>query len=255
PRIHGQEKREHQLGFILQVRNLFGFLKIYYPRLQYLNIEWCACPLIQDMSLDYAMRLFCQTERSEINNNNNNIEGWCWWGKVTEQDLQWLCLPWSSLSSLLQSKVSTDMTAACRQQYANKSQFLLASTDPKVTPTNTSDYSNSNNDSDDSWPLGEIYTCRVGRAWKDSLSLSTHDDFPGHSGSTCRRKKMGYHSNDYHQPESTTTMCACDWSTELKYAVEGLALAKESGRSGKKRILRGAASYRQSVIGKHNQIK
>ncbi|KAG0279251.1 hypothetical protein BGZ95_001840 [Linnemannia exigua] len=256
-RLQGQEKREHQLGFILQVRNLFGFLKTYYPRLQYLNIEWSVHPLIQDMSLDYAMRLFCQTERDEISDNSSNMDGWCWWGKVTEQDLDWLCLPWSSQSTLIQSTVSANMTAACKQQYANKSQFLMAPSDSKTT---TSDFRNNSNDNE-SWPLGDIYTCRVGRAWKDNLMLPTCTDlwrfrrYTRRDGMDCVWRALGHYSYGYPTVKSTTTMCSCDWSTELEYAAEGLTLTKESYRSGKKRIMRGATSYRQSVIGKHNQIK
>ncbi|KAF9080643.1 hypothetical protein BGX23_001847, partial [Mortierella sp. AD031] len=133
------------------VRELFGRIKDL-KQLQVLEIEWSVSSSIENMSLEYALELFGETEvvddsqsdRSFIHGSNNSaftrtLRGW--WSKVTKEDLCWLCLPWPSRPVVERTKVGSTLIMASARQDESKSPQL---------------------DDDD-----ERYNQRVSRVWKD----------------------------------------------------------------------------------------
>ncbi|KAF9925421.1 hypothetical protein FBU30_004777 [Linnemannia zychae] len=106
---HEQEQRRMKLrciriAFILQVREIYGRLKDL-KHLRALEIEWCACSVIRNMTLEQAMNLFCETELDEDMAEGTNFQQMedqfprtrkGWWGPITSADLSWLGLSWPS---------------------------------------------------------------------------------------------------------------------------------------------------------------
>ena len=98
---------EHRLTFILQVRELYGRLKDL-KQLRALEIEWCACSSIRNMTLEYVLQLFYETEFDEDDARGINFKrredltrttkGW--WGPITTADLSWLGLSWPTQTEL-----------------------------------------------------------------------------------------------------------------------------------------------------------
>ncbi|KAF9082038.1 hypothetical protein BGX23_000176 [Mortierella sp. AD031] len=104
-----QTERDHQLSFILQVREIYGRIKDL-KRLKDLDIEWNACSTIRNMTLGQVLELFYETEYDEEEAHGIKLKrrddfartrkGW--WGKMTRADLCWLGLSWPSQSELKQ---------------------------------------------------------------------------------------------------------------------------------------------------------
>ncbi|KAG0270952.1 hypothetical protein BGZ95_001320 [Linnemannia exigua] len=96
-----KKDREHQIAFVLQVREIFGRLKDL-NRLAALEIEWCACSKVQGMTQEQVLQMFYETEFDEDKGkgiNHKRREDYTrtqrgWWGPVTKADLSWLGLSW-----------------------------------------------------------------------------------------------------------------------------------------------------------------
>ncbi|KAF9551864.1 hypothetical protein EC957_004187 [Mortierella hygrophila] len=159
--IHDQELKqatkrkewEHRLAFILHVRELYGRLKDL-KQLRALEIEWCACSSIRDMTLDVALQLFYETEFDEDDARGINFKrredltrtSKGWWGPIITADLSWLGLSWPTQAELeAESNV---------QQLAS-----IALKNSEVEP-NTS-YAR----------LADPFRRHVGRVWEDWMYL------------------------------------------------------------------------------------
>ncbi|KAG0291233.1 hypothetical protein BGZ97_005955, partial [Linnemannia gamsii] len=148
-RASQRKDREHQLAFVLQVRELYGRLKDL-KRLRALEIEWCACSTIRNLTLEDVLRLFYETEFDEDKAKGINFKrredlsrtrkGW--WGPITSADLSWLGLSWPTQA---EQKAGADF-----QQLVS-----IAREDSRVDPNHAYAL------------LGDPFHRRVGRAWED----------------------------------------------------------------------------------------
>ncbi|KAF9141582.1 hypothetical protein BGX30_004545 [Mortierella sp. GBA39] len=144
---------EHRLAFILQVRELYGRIKDL-KQLRALEIEWCACSSIRNMTLEVVLQLFYETEFDEDDTRGINFKrredltrtSKGWWGPITTADLSWLGLSWPTQAELeAESNV---------QQLAS-----IALKNSEVEP-NTS-YAR----------LADPFRRHVGRVWEDWMYL------------------------------------------------------------------------------------
>jgi hypothetical protein len=237
-------ERCHQQAFILRVRELFGRLKDL-KQLRELDIEWVVCPSIQNMSLELALELFKETEAKEysgssgqndtVNNTVRTSKGW--WGEVTQDDLVWLCLPWSPQPVIKSSGIPSRLIIAAARQYENKSQL----------PGCCDDTNSRCNHDPQPWSTGDIYKARVGRTWKDWMGIS-YDDYP-YAEMPYDFIRPFWHYWKFYQEHTMN-------SRDFEVFVEGDAEDWEEALWGKKKATRGEGGrYRQKAIGKRNQRK
>lgn len=153
-RITQRKEREHQLAFVLQVRELYGRLKDL-KRLRALEIEWCACSTIWNMTLEDVLRLFYETEFEEDKANGIGFKRGedlprtrkGWWGPVTSADISWLGLSWPTQT---EQKAKADL-----QQLVS-----IAREDSSVHFNHS--YAR----------LSDPFRRRVGRVWEDWMYLT-----------------------------------------------------------------------------------
>ncbi|KAG0293511.1 hypothetical protein BGZ96_002740 [Linnemannia gamsii] len=155
-----RKEREHQLAFVLQVRELYGRLKNF-KRLRALEIEWCACSTIRDMTLEDVLRLFYETEFDEDKAKGVDFKrredlprtrkGW--WGPITSADISWLGLSWSTQT---EQKAEADLQQLVSIARDNSSfRYNLASS-----------------------RIEDPFHRRVGRVWEDWMYLT--EEYPHH---------------------------------------------------------------------------
>ncbi|KAG0046551.1 hypothetical protein BGZ89_005267, partial [Linnemannia elongata] len=111
------------------VRELFGRLKDL-KQLRELEIDWTVCYSISEMMLQDAQELFRETE-GKANNNNGGYErpSKGWWGEVTQEDLDWLCLPWYSRPAPQSSGAPSEIIKAAAHQYKNNTPLTISCND------------------------------------------------------------------------------------------------------------------------------
>ncbi|KAK3834233.1 MAG: hypothetical protein JOS17DRAFT_773140 [Linnemannia elongata] len=239
----------HHRGFIFHVRELFGRFKGM-KKLRELEIEWVVCSSISDMSLEYALDLFRETEfKDNCSNSGYERTSKGWWGEVTQEDLVWLCLPWYPQPAPQPSRVPSKIIKAAAHQYENKTPLSINSND-------IPDY----NGTFPAWNTGDIYNTRIGRHWKDwaDVALDSHpygDPCPNCHGMSfsCygRHCYDSYSSYSHSLRPYDVVQCGRDFEN----FVVGVAGKEESGW-GRKMATRGdRGRYRQKAVGKMNQRK
>ncbi|KAG0279253.1 hypothetical protein BGZ95_001842 [Linnemannia exigua] len=236
-----QAGRAHQRAFIHQVRELIGRLKDL-KHLKDLEIEWFACSSIRDMTLEYALELFKETEVKDSSNSGQPDAGdntvrasKGWWGEVTQEDLVWLCLPWAPRPHTKTSRVHPHLIKAAARQYENKSQLhgccsVTNSFCDHVQPP---------------WSTGDIYKVRVGRVWRDwwDVVSSCHP----HRVLPCGSNHSSY--SDYIRSHAVNLH-------DYEMFVEGDKTFRNEPFWKRKMATRGEnGRYRQKAIGKQNQRK
>ncbi|KAF9912721.1 hypothetical protein EC991_009457 [Linnemannia zychae] len=241
-------ERLHQRAFIIQVRELFSRIKDL-KHLQELEIEWVACSSIRDMSLELALELFKETEVKEYSGNKDQGNATDraigtpkgWWGKVTQDDLVWLCLPWSPQQVIQTSGVAPELIMAAARQYGNKTQVPGCCDDTngrcnhEITP----------------WSTGDIFKVRIGRSWRDWGTIASGSHPYGLTLHDYRIPRW-YHYNYYRMCYEKHTM----HSRDFEIFVEGDAEDREEALWGRKKATRGEGGrYRQKAIGKRHQRK